>query len=883
MGRFRSSRSASLRTQVSTAAFLLALALMVAAIAPRALAQAAVTSAPDSATLSLRGRVLDAETGQPISDAHVTLEAPHRETTTDVQGNFTFVGLAEGSYDVEVSRLGYTTQRRSVTVSAGAEPGATRDDAAAAHTTPTTEFRLEPRPILGPEVEVTATRVEERSSAVAFTELDRKQIAERYWAQDVPMLLAETPGVYAYSDAGNGIGYSYVKIRGFSQRRVAVMINGIPLNDPESHEVYWVDQPDLLASTQELQVQRGVGSAIYGASAVGGSINMETFRGPTERQISVEAGGGTYGTTRFSLQFESGLLDNTYQVLGRYSRIKSEGYRDQSWTDLWSYYLSASRFDPWITTRVNIYGGQERLHLAYFGVDQAYLNGQITGGADEDRRFNPLTWDDETDNFFERHFELINDVKLGANSSLTSTIFYIPGEGYYDDLPYDPVKFASRRLPDFSVDSNTLYPASYYADTTGAGPYTVVASDMTQSLWIQNNHYGWIPRARFRHERGELTVGAEFRKHDGQHWGELTWAAALPQGTQPNHLFYDYTGRVGVLSAFAQEGYDLKPDLRLTGSLQWRGTRYSIGDDAFNNYDFGIDYSFLNPRLGLNWNASSRWNLFGSYARMSVEPLLSEIYRPDDPTSVPLFGTLDPANGIYEDPLIVPETANDWEAGAGYRVGDTRVQLTGYYLDFQNEVVPSGQIGPYGVPITGNAASSYHAGAELEFGVPLTRGFTLSGNLALSENRFQDYIEYVDSVTVNNYDGNTIAGFPERIANVTLGYQRGAVQTSLTLVDVGLQYLDNTEDNRKNPQLRDVPGYQHKYIPEHATLNAMLSLDLDALTRSRPLGASALSLEVHALNLTDLKYSTAGYVYLEVPYFIVASGFNIFASLKAAF
>jgi iron complex outermembrane receptor protein len=819
--------------------------------------------------LTLTGRVVDALTSLPVSNARATLVAPHRlEAATDVSGTFAFSNLDPGSYEVEVERLGYTEQRRIV---------------ALADTTGVQEFRLELKPLLGPQVEVTATKAEERASAVAFTELNRKQIEQRYWAQDVPMLLAETPGVYAYSDAGNGIGYSYVQIRGFGQQRVAVMINGIPLNDPESHEVYWVDHPDLLASAQSLQVQRGVGSAIYGASAVGGSINLQTLSGPMPRRLSVEAGGGTLGTTRFAFQFESGLLDNTYQVVGRYSRILSDGYRDQSWTDLWSYYFSGSRFDPWITTQVNIYGGQERLHLAYFGVDQKYLNGQVTGDANEDRRYNPLEWANETDNYFERHYELINNVKLSDKGSLTSAIFYIPGQGYYDDYPYGAQTFDSRRLPNFTVDSNTQYPADYYADTTGAGPYTVVASDMTQELWLKNQHYGWIPRAKFQQSHGELTVGAELRGHQGRHWGQLTWAAALPPGTDPNHLFYDYTGHVGVASAFAQEGYDLRRNVRATGSLQWRGVKYSIDHDAFNHYDFDLTYSFLNPRLGLNWNTTSKWNLFGSYAHMQVEPQLNEIYPADDPYSVPLFGKLDPANGVYEDPLIVPEQVNDWETGVGFHSGDYRVQLTGFYLDFDNEIVPSGQLSSLGVPITGNAASSYHAGGELSFGAPLAHGFTLSGNVTASDNRFKSYTEYVDSTAVVNYDGNTIAGFPQTMANITLGYQRGAMQASVTLVDVGRQYLDNTEDNRKDPQLKNAPGYQHRYIPEHATLNAMLALDLNRLTHAQPIGAGALSLEVHAQNLTGLKYETAGYVYEEMPYFFVGSELNIFASLKAAY
>ncbi|HKW50466.1 MAG TPA: TonB-dependent receptor, partial [Candidatus Eisenbacteria bacterium] len=552
--------------------------------AQETLAQPARDSA-DGAFGALRGTVLDAATGRPIPNVRVTiLGRSPIEMVTNQDGRFEAPTLRVGGYEIEVSRIGYAPQRRHVVLSA-ADPSSG-----------IVEFTLLPRALPSPAVEVTTTRAEERRSAVAFSNLDRPKIQEKYWAQDVPMLLSELPGVYAYSDAGNGVGYSYVKIRGFPQRRVAVTINGIPLNDPESHEVYWVDHPDLVASAQSLQVQRGVGSALYGASAVGGSINLETLAGPGERSISLETGAGSFGTQRFALQYRSGLVGDSYALTGRYSRIWSDGYREESWSDLWSYFLSAARFDSWLTTRVNVYGGPERLHLAYYAVDRSYLDGRITGDAEWDRRFNPLTWRNETDNFFEPHYELIQDVKLSEKASLTSSAFYFPGKGYYDDLPYGPQTFASRHLPDFTVPSNTQYPSSYYADTSGAGPYTVIAADMTQRLWVRNRHYGWIPRARLQHDRGALTVGAEWREHEGRHLGELTWAAALPPGVDPNFVFYDYTGRVNVISGFAQEEFELRRDLQLTGSLQWRRTRYAIGKDRFNGYDFNLHYSSVSPR-----------------------------------------------------------------------------------------------------------------------------------------------------------------------------------------------------------------------------------------------------------------------------------------------
>jgi iron complex outermembrane receptor protein len=839
-----------------------------------------VSVAPASAAFVLRGQVVDADARRPIADARVrtvgTSRGDTREAATDANGEFQLKDLASAKGEIEVSRLGYAAQRAAYDVSDT--------------NTLALVIRLQAHALPLPTVEVSATKAVERESPVPFTDLPRQEIQARYWAQDPPMLLAETPGVYAYSDAGNGVGYSYVKIRGFAQRRVAVTINGIPLNDPESHEVYWVDHPDLLAGTQSVQVQRGVGSALYGASAVGGSVNVDLLSIPRERRLSLEAGGGSYGTSRFTALYQSGLLDNTYSIVGRYSRIVSDGYREQSWSRLWSYQLSLARIDSWITTRLNFYGGPENLHLAYYAVDRSYLDGRYTGDADKDRRFNPLNWRNETDNFFEPHYELIQDVKLSERSSLTSSLFYFPGKGYYDDFPYGPQSFATRHIPNFYVPSDTLYPAAYYqTDSTGApelqpnGQFLVTGSDMTQRLWVRNQHYGWVPRARVKHGKGELTLGGEWREHTGRHWGELTWSAALPPGTEPNHVFYDYTGRVNVLSGFAQEAFDLRPDVKVTGSLQWRRPRYAIGKDRYNGYDFDLHYSFLNPRAGVNWNLNDKVSAFASFAYVQVEPILSEIYRPDDPTSVPLFGQLDPANHIYEDPLVDPENARDYEIGVGWKKEGAYARLNAFHMDFRNEIVPFGQIDALGNPITGNAARSKHQGIEAEIGYNHRSGLELDGNITFSKNRFDDYKEFVSAGVYNDYGGNAIALFPDRMANVTLGYRRGGSRAALTVVETGRQYLDNSEDNRKNPALRDAPGYQHKFAEEHAVLNGTLTLDLTRLAGSGALAQKAFALDVHAMNLTDLRYETSGYVFDEIPYYYPASKRSVFVALRAEF
>jgi iron complex outermembrane recepter protein len=837
-------------------------------------------AAAQTSPRSLVGQVADSASGQPVAQARVralgTARAATRETVTGADGSFRLENLAGPRGTIEISRQGFETARVAYDVS---------DTTSAPLTIRFTAHAVPLAP-----VEVSTTRAVERESPVPFTELPKPEIQARYWAQDVPMLLAETPGVYAYSDAGNGVGYSYVQIRGFAQRRVAVTIDGIPLNDPESHEVYWVDHPDLLSGAALVQVQRGAGSALYGASAVGGSVNVELLAVPTERRLAFEAGGGSYGTTRFTALYESGLLDDKYSITGRYARIVSDGYRDQSWSRLWSYQFTAARLDSWMTTRINFYGGPERLHLAYYAVDRTYLDGLYTGDPDRDRRFNPLNWPGETDNFFEPHYELINDIRLTEKASLTSSAFYTPGQGYYDDMPYGPQTFDSRHLPSFYVPSDSLYPAAYYlSDSTGTpvrqpnGQFLVTGTDMTQRLWVRDRHYGWVPRARIQHHNGQLTFGGEWREHDGRHWGELTWGAALPPGTPPNFVMYDYTGRVRVLSGFAQEAYDLRPTVRLTGSLQWRGTRYAIGNDRFNNYDFHLNYSFLNPRVGVNWNPNARWNAFASWAYVQVEPILSEIYAADDPTAAPLFRVVDVANHIYQDPLIDPENLRDYEAGIGWRQGNAWLRLTGFWMDFRNEIVPSGQIDALGVPITGNAARSAHKGVEAEFGYQHRSGLELKGNATFSRNRFGDYREFVAPGVFNDYSGNAIALFPDRMANVTVGYRRGRSRAELTMVETGRQYLDNTEDNRKNAFLRVMPGHLGKFVEEHAVLNAALTLDLTPLVGTRALGERSLALDVHGMNLTNLRYETSGYVFDEVPYFYPASKRSFFAGVRAEF
>ena len=360
-----------------------------------------------------------------------------------------------------------------------------------------------------PEVVVSTARAGERAP-IARTVLRRAAIARLNWGQDTPMALTALPGVYAYSDAGNGVGYSYLSIRGFSQRRISVLINGVPLNDPESHEVYWIDHPDLLASTSEVQVQRGVGSSLYGSPSVGGSVDLETPAFGEAARMRASLGYGSYRTRRAMIEMNSGRLSGDWSWYGRYSRIESDGYRDQSWTKVWSYYFSARKELGDHVLKLDLFGGPEETHLAYKGVPQSTLDGGLTGNAGRDRRANPLTYPYEADHFFEPHYEIVHSWSPRRALTLTQTLFWFDGRGYYDEERKGEALSSYRLDTLFTADSTRLPRGDYLQNGDGSlvqvgGVYRGVLTDLVRRRTVANQHYGWVPRSE------ERRVGKECR------------------------------------------------------------------------------------------------------------------------------------------------------------------------------------------------------------------------------------------------------------------------------------------------------------------------------------------------------------------------------------
>lgn len=660
---------------------------------------------------------------------------------------------------------------------------------------------------------VTATQAKERESPVTFSNLGVREIRERYSVQDIPVLLSELPSITTYSENGNGIGYNYINLRGFDQRRISVMINGVPQNDPEDHNVYWLDFPDVLASTENIQVQRGAGSAFYGPPAIGGSVNIITHPFGMEPGVTFEAMAGfqefgdsstslALNTRKYAVAINSGLVEGRYMFYGRLGKILSDGYRTNAYVNFNSYFLGAIRFDENMTTRVHFFGGPIEDGLAYFGLPKF---------VDENKRLrreNLNSWEvdstgrayskvqprraQEIENFSQPHYELIHDWKLSPRAILHTTLFYYTGDGFFD------------------------YDASW-ADTSmlrlGVQYGIPVASNPTNTLvraFVGNKQWGLLPRIELDHGGGTLMLGAEVRFHRSTHWGRIQFAEGLPQNFDPDYHFYEYNGEKDILSLYAHELYRLDERTTLMGDLQLVRNRYGIKNEKFLGNRFSVPYVFVNPRLGVNYNFGEEWNGYVSVAYTSREPRLKNLYAAEDSWfgATPLFKVIGTTGGRvrydFGEPLVKPERLFNLELGARYSSASATGGVSVYWMEFSDELVKSGQVDIFGQPVTGNAERTRHIGVELDGRVKLADVLTLSGNLTLSRNRLvrytiYEYDEYDKRGRAVVLDGNPIAGFPDVLGNLRLTYRTEDFTASVLTKYVGSFYTDNVKrEDRKN-------------------------------------------------------------------------------------
>ena len=800
---------------------------------------------------SVDGVVAEANSGSPLPGANVLLEELNLGTTTNSNGEFRFANVKPGEYVLSVSFIGYKVYKTTVKVTHNVE----------------VEVLLQQITLPGQAVVVTADRAVERETPAAFSNMTQAHIERSHWAQELPMMLSELPNLFAYSDAGNGLGYSYLKIRGFDQKRVGVMINGIPLNDPEDHQVYWVDMVDLASNTRDIQVQRGVSNSLYGASAFGGSVNIITSTQGRERGISATMGGGSYNTRKMSLAMSSGLISNTYEVYGRFSRVLSDGYRENSGIDSWSYFLSAVKYGRNSTLKLNVYGGPEIAYAAWDAVHEDELK--------TNHRANPTPggYKNTIDNFNQPHYELLHNWQISDKVSLDNTLFYIRGKGYYEGLK------RNKKLRDFGMSPVATFDPilfgadslDYYAATEidgqemlardALGRYTIKRSDLVRQKWVDKYQIGWIPRLHLQHANGALTLGGEFYLFYSNHWGNVLWSKVSPLGTEPNLQYYGYNAERPTAAVYAHELYRLSDKMQLMGDLQVQYKYYHFKHRKIANFGgalrsaYEVTDFFVNPKLGANYNASERLNFFGSVSMSSREPADSDYYDawvgPDDLGARPLFARADTVYSAglvdyvkWSDPIVEPERVIDYEFGVGWYTGRLHVKANAYMMDFRNEIIPYGQVDDDNVPIKGNAEKTMHRGFEFSLNAALRHNLHLHANYAVSQNFYKKFIFHTWDENWNtialDYSGNTIPLFPGQLLNARLNYAVGPFGLSVRVQHVGKQYLDSSQN-------------EERVINPFTVLNASVSWALKTGAREQ----ARLSLFVN--NLLNLKYEASGY------------------------
>jgi iron complex outermembrane receptor protein len=820
-----------------------------------------------SASGALVGKVTDGQTGLPIAGAAVKLIGQDRVVISDTAGGFAFAELPLGRVALVISVIGYEIGKRTFD----------------ANQISPLVIALQPKAVKGQDIIVTATRGTKGETPAAFSNLSNDDISKQYWAQDTPMLLNSLPNVFSYSDAGSPIGYSYMKIRGFDQKRISVMLNGIPLNDAESHEVFWVDLPDFTANVQDIQVQRGAGTSLYGSSAMGGAVNLLTNDFPATPLIKAETGYGSYNTRKLSISGNSGLINDSYVFYGRYSKLQTDGYREKSWTNMYAYFLGVARYDANMTLKFNTYGGPEESHLAYKGIDSLTLR--------LNRRYNELEYANEIDHFNQPHYELIHDWRINDKTDLANTLYYFSGDGYYSQKRNrQDYKEFFPNIIDIKTTDTTLAPRDYYAvddsdhlKIDSLGRYSLTKVDIVKKRNIKEYDWGWIPRLTFDHGQGILTIGGEMRIHRGHHTGAVTWASIYPQGNGPDVRYYDYKTKSNLVTLYAQETFKLTERLTAVGNLQYQHHNYQLYDEKRFDVGFKRNHDYFSPRAGLNFRFNDNVSFYGNVSTASRPPALSDIYDSQDYWSNPNYKSANfrqVGNGWdFVGKSLVPEKLLDLEVGSNLNYKTEELALSGsinyYWMRIKDELVPyAGQIDDKGEPISGNAKKTLHQGVEFSFDARTSYSISLTGNLSINNDKFSDYKEYGFDYTVwqadtLNRSGNRIGGFPEMLANYRIAYSLksqmfGNVDFGLEGKFVGKQYIDNGEQFR---------------LDSYHLLNGDISYDLGML-----LGLKSFRASLRVNNLADKNYVAAAYMDSPgEPRYMVGATRNFYVSLSAAF
>lgn len=721
------------------------------------------------AQFTISGRVTDAADQELLAGVHVVLQNTYKGSFSYADGRYTLTDLKPGKYVLEVSFVGYEKRIQPVELTQSL----------------TLDFALNRATILADEVIVQATRAPE-NSPTTFTSISTEEIRKKNFGQDLPFLLNQTPSVVVTSDAGAGVGYTGIRIRGSDPTRINATINGIPYNDAESQGTFWVNMPDFASSVDNIQIQRGVGTSTNGAGAFGASLNIQTNTLRQEPYAEVNNSVGSFNTWRHTVKVGSGLIDGKWSFNGRLSKISSDGYIDRANADLRSYFISGGYHGKSTLVKLNVFSGKEITYQAWYGTPESRIRNDRQGMLDyidrnglseaeaanllnSGRRYNYYTYDNQVDNYQQDHYQLILSQELNKYWNLNGALHLTRGKGYYEEYRPDN-DFASYNLPEVII-----------------GDSVISSTDLIRRRWLDNYFYGFTYSANYN-SLGRLsgTLGGGWNNYEGKHFGEIIWAR-FAGNTNIRERYYDNDAQKTDFNIYAKANYRITDQINAYIDLQYRRIGYSfLGfDNNLSNVQQEAELHFFNPKAGITYQLSNESNVYVSYSVGNREPTRDD-YTQSTPQSRPKHETLR-------------------NVEAGYRKGSKNLTwgINYYLMDYKNQLVLTGQINDVGEYNRTNIPRSYRTGIELDMAAKLLPALQWSGNATFSSNKVRNYNEFIDNYdlgeqTLVTYSSTDIAFSPNVVAASTFSYNP-VKNLGLHFVSkyVGSQYLDNTSNDAR--------------------------------------------------------------------------------------
>jgi iron complex outermembrane recepter protein len=754
-----------------------------------------------NAQFSLSGQV-KSDKGEPIPFATVSLKNTQLAVIADTEGKFSFGNLKDAFYVVNIKAPGFEEKADTVAMNGNQDYSPVLVQSAK---------QLD-------EVAVNATRVD-NSSGMAFSNVSAETIKKQNLGQDAPYMLNQLPNVVVNSDAGNGVGYTGLRIRGSDATRINVTINGVPVNDAESQGTFWVDMPDLVSSVNNIQVQRGVGASSNGAGAFGATINFQTNTLNEKPYANLISTAGSFDTYRNTLAAGTGLLNNKFTLDARASRITSRGYIDRASSDLDSYYMAAGYYGKKSVVKFIGFSGKERTYQAWYYIpEDSIKKGNRTynpAGEYYDQDGKVHYYKNETDNYKQDNYQLHFIHQFNSRLNFNMTGHYTKGKGYYEQYKQ------GASLADYNL-SSVITPKGD----------TITHSDLIRRLWLDNDFAGGVFNFNYvPSQKLSFVLGGGYNTYFGKHFGRVMWARYASDSEIDQQYYLDAANK-NDMNVYLKTNFKPVSDMNIFIDLQTRNVNYRFFgfNDSLQQQMQDVSYSFFNPKMGLSYNVNKNINVFASAAMANKEP------NRDD------FVQSSPKSRPKSEQLL------DIEAGLKYVAKKFNFAANLYNMQYKNQLVLNGEVNNVGAYNRVNVASSFRRGMELEANAALGKYFNIGGNVALSQNKITRFVEYVD-----NYDDNTqnrkeynnadISFSPNQVASIIFTAKL-VKNLEVSFIDkyVGRQFLDNT-------------GNVKRSINPYNVLDARVNYTI----KTKVIPEIGLMLSVY--NILNEQYTTNGYTF----------------------